>query len=170
MSGPFKPTAHTRCANSARQRPVKDLTPLQPIVSSSPLTARYILGLNIGPMRFRPVTVHLMDGPIFRMYIFRPFSDPFKCWANFRPGVSFSLLTAHKSDVPFVVGPEFQPFSGPFKCWANFWPGVTFSLLTAHKSVGPFVVGPEFWPFSDPFKCWANSRPCVPFGLLTDHK
>ena len=44
-----------RCANSARQRPVNDLTPLQPIVSSSPLTTRYISGLNIGLMRFRPV-------------------------------------------------------------------------------------------------------------------
>ena len=170
MLGPFKPTAHTRYANSARQRPVNNLTPLQPIISSSPLVARYIFGLNIGPMWFRPVNGPFKDGPIFWMYIFRPFSDPFKCWINFRPGVSFSVLTAHKSDGQFVVGPEFPPFSHPFKCWANFRPGVSFSLLMDHKSVGPFVVGPEFWPFSDPFKCWANSRPCVPFGLLTDHK
>ena len=46
-----------RCANSARQRAIKDLTPLQPIVSSSPLTTRYISGLSIGPMRFRPINV-----------------------------------------------------------------------------------------------------------------
>ena len=170
MSGPFKPTAHTRCANSACQRPVKDLTPLQPIVSSSPLTGRYIFGLNIGPMRFRLVNGPFSGWANFHDVIFWPFSDPFKYWANFQPGVSFSLLTAHKSVGPFVVGPEFQTFSEPFKCWANFRPGVSFSLVTTHISVGPFVVGPEFWPFSDPFKCWANSGPYVPFSLLTDHK
>ena len=125
-------------------------------IRSGPLRG---FGLNYGPYQIRPVdwtlcfwahllkahlvsrpdisfgllTAHLMDGPIFRMYIFRPFSDPFKCWANFRPDVSFSLLTAHKSVGPIVVGPEFWPFSDPFKCWANSRPCVPFGLLTDHK-------------------------------------
>ena len=34
------------------------------------------------------LTAHSVDGPIFTMYIFRPFSDPFKYWDNFRPGGS----------------------------------------------------------------------------------
>ena len=98
---PFKPTAHTRCANSARQRPVKDLTPLQPIVSSSPLTACYIFGLNIGQMWFRPV------------------NSPFKGWANFQD-VHLSAFSRPITQLGQLLARcDFRPSRGPFAQRAN---------------------------------------------------